>query len=251
MSNNNIYSFFGDIVCINLKHRADRKEHSQQIFRELNISPHYYTAIKHSNGGMYGCFESHIDVVKYAYKKGFDNILVFEDDLTLTDSYNIDAIQNAIDFMKNNNTWDIFYLGYLGFNYNYNKPFLNAKNVTDNIVKYNPFATHALCYSRRAIQQIMDTYKDYIGKIHYDIYLSQHAGLNNYCYIPMLFDQKMCFSSDIEPRNFQEKLLRKSQCFADKHKLLYRFSFLKYFLEIHKYIIITVLIIIIMLLLLV
>jgi hypothetical protein len=248
---NNIYSFFGDIVCINLKHRTDRKSHSQKIFRELNISPHYYTAIKHSKGGMYGCFESHIDIIKYAYKKGFDNILVFEDDLTLTDSYNIDAIQNAIDFMKNNNNWDIFYLGYLGFNYDYNRPFLNSKNVTKNIVQYNPFATHALCYSRRAIQRIMDTYQNYLGKIHYDIYLSGNAGLTNYCYIPMLFDQKMCFTSDIEHRNIHEKLLRKIQCFADEHKLLYRFSFLKYFIESNKIIIMIILLFMIIFLILI
>lgn len=225
----NPFSFFGDIVCINLEHRKDRREHAESVFKQNEIPARFLTVTKHPNGGVYGCFDSHIKIVLESYRKGLDNVLVFEDDLIPTNSYNINNLMNAISFMNKERNWDILYLGYLVFNPNFADPFLNSPKLPNynHIVRYNPSGTHAMVYSRRAIEKIIRSYQMYLGKTHYDIYLSQYVNLKNYCITPMLFDQKFCFTSDIEARNILEASARTTQCFVDKNKVLYRVSYLK------------------------
>lgn len=45
------YSFFDDIVCINLDSRPDRREYVQNIFNKLNIPARFYITEKSSKGG--------------------------------------------------------------------------------------------------------------------------------------------------------------------------------------------------------
>lgn len=233
------YSFFGDIVCINLETRPDRKLHSSNVFNQLNIPAKYVTVKKHAKGGIYGCFDSHISVLLKAYNEGKDNLLVFEDDIIPTDSYDITHITNGISFMQNNKEWDIFYYGYFVFNYDIQHPFITSSRAIgyNNIIQYNPFATHAMVYSRRGMEKIVKTYQNYLGKLHYDIYLAGHTGLRNFCYTPILFDQRLCFASDIEPNNQIERVARNMQCFADRNKVLYKVSLFKYFIDAYNHII--------------
>lgn len=223
--------YFDNIVCVNLATRPDRRMYAIKTFNKLNIPATIVVFQKHSKGGIYGCFDSHIQLIKKAYEEGKNNLLVFEDDLSPTNTYSIQHIQRAIEFMRNNQ-WDIFYFGYFVYNYNINPlSFIYAPIVSSNIVKYNPFATHAYCVSRQGMKKILDSYKQYIGRIHYDIFLSKYVSLDCYCYTPMLFDQKMCFTSDIEPGNITERILRVGQCFEDKNKIFWKVSFMKDFID--------------------
>lgn len=227
------YNFFGDIICINLDTRKDRRAYAESVFKRLSIPARFYTAKKHPKGGVHGCFDSHIQIVLDAYHTGKDNVLVFEDDLLPTDSYSSTHLMNAIEFMKNNKSWDIFYLGYFVFKHDFSTPYLQAPRVTNykHIIQFNPYTTHAMVYSKRAIQKIVRLYKNYIGKMHYDFFLSGYSNLKNYCYTPILFDQKFCLPSDIPAMDIVETVARKSQCFAEKNKLIYRISFLKDILD--------------------
>lgn len=65
-----VFDFFDDIVCITLQDRPDRKKHAQEVFEKLHIPVRFYSAKRHPNGGVYGCFASHIDVVRECYAKG-------------------------------------------------------------------------------------------------------------------------------------------------------------------------------------
>jgi glycosyl transferase family 25 len=225
----NVYSFFDDIICINLDSRRDRREYAESVFIKYNIPARFLTVTKHPQGGVYGCFDSHMQIVLDAYNQDKDYILVFEDDILPTETYSELHIINAINFMKTEKKWDVFYLGYMVFNYDISHPFLGASKIDGykHIIQYNPFATHAMVYSKRAIKKILAVYQNYIGKMHYDIFLSSKPGLVNYCYTPMLFDQKFCFASDIESRNMLEYSARGMQCFADKNRILYRISAFK------------------------
>jgi GR25 family glycosyltransferase involved in LPS biosynthesis len=79
-----LYNFFDKIYCINLKHRPDRYISATKVFNDLNIpNVEFYITEKSSKGGRYGCFESHINVIKKAYNEGYNNILIFEDDIRL------------------------------------------------------------------------------------------------------------------------------------------------------------------------
>lgn len=226
----NIYDFFDDIVCINLDISKDRRKHAEYFFKQLNIPATFFTASKHKNGGMYGCFDSHIQILKNAYYKNLDNILVFEDDFLPTDSYSEENMKKAVDFMKNNEDWDIFHLGYsfIKDTIDGTSTIFSANFLTDSIVQYNPFCTQALCYSRRAIKTILDNYKDYIGIIHYDMYISTHIDLKNYCIVPMLFDQNFYFQHNNESTDIIEYLVRSIFPVLAFTKVNYRMTLFKY-----------------------
>lgn len=245
----NIWDFFDDIICINLEHRMDRKNYAINIFNKLNIPIKFITVKKNIKGGVYGCFESHLKIIKYMQETGKKNVLIFEDDIFPTKSYNIKNIENSIQFMKNNNTWDLFYLGY--FPINFNKLFITSQSINNNIIKYNPLATHSYCINQRAISKILSNYEKYIGKIHIDIYFSQYANLNNYCYVPILFDQQLCFQNDIEPNNFIEVIARRSQCLAQETNVSWRISQIKYISLIYSYLILFIITIILIIIIII
>ena len=215
MINNNPYNFFDKIICINLTTRKDRYESAKNEFNNLNIpNVEFYIANKSSNGGRYGCFESHINVIKKAYIQGCDNILIFEDDLRPSNYYNISLLEDSIEFIKNNN-FDIFYLGYMAFNKNYitdNIIFTSSKN-KNNIIQYNPCGTQSYCINKNGMIKILDNYEKYLGNEHYDTYLQNKNYFKNYCITPMLFEQHWCSPHDNSIHGLDEYIARKYQCF--------------------------------------
>lgn len=169
-----IYDFFDEIVCINLDISKDRKQHAEYYFKKLNIPAKFFTTSKHKNGGMYGCFDSHIKILKYAYEKNLDNILIFEDDFLPTSSYSEEKLAIAIDFMKSNKDWDIFHLGYSFIKDSFKggiSTIFDGELYNNDIIQYNPFCTQALCYSKKSIKHIIETYSEFIGLMHFDIYI--------------------------------------------------------------------------------
>ena len=78
-------------IYINLDKRTDRKEHMEQEFANLSITPEKITRISaHYNptNGI-GCMQSHIDALKLARSKNYKNVWIFEDDFTFTASKQI------------------------------------------------------------------------------------------------------------------------------------------------------------------
>lgn len=236
----NTFSFFDDIVCINLRSREDKYEYSEELFEKLDIPVRFYIADKHKKGGLYGCFDSHIKVIQEAYDDGLDSILIFEDDVKPTPHYSESIMKQVVKFLKSNE-WDIMYLGAGPFNYVYYSPlsFINAPFVDKNILKYNPLFTHAYAVSREGMQKILNRYHDFIGKEHYDIFLSK-LKLNSFCVNPTIFEQKMCMGTDNsigtqdEVRDALEKVFRFYSCELDNNKILYKLTLLRYEYEMKK-----------------
>lgn len=224
-----LYDFFDDIVCINLDISEDRRKHAQHFFDTLNIPARFFTAKKHKLGGMYGCFDSHIQIIKEAYKNNMKNLLVLEDDFLPTASYCEDNMMEAINFMKRED-YDIFHLGYAVIKDSKDgiSSIFNAKRHSTNIVQYNPFCTQALCYSRKAMGIILENYNDYIGMVHYDMFISSYIGLTNYCIVPMLFDQNFYFQHNNESDDPIEYTVRSLFPIIAFTKLNYRVSWIKY-----------------------
>lgn len=239
-----IYNYFEDIVCINLDISSDRKQHAEYYFQTLGIPARFFTAMKHPRGGMYGCFDSHVQVLIDAYERGLNNILVFEDDFLPSLSYSEENLQKAIDFMQSTDDWDIFHLGYSFIKDNKDgfSTIFDAKVCSLEIIQYNPFFTQALCYSKRAIKKIVETYHEYIGYIHYDMYISSYLDFKNYCIVPMLFDQNFYLEYNNESLDCIEYLGRCLFPLLAYTKLNYRVSLWKYYtnllyLQYHKYVI--------------
>jgi len=244
-----IWDFFDDIICINLKSRPDRLVYARDIFQKLDIPVKFFIVEKNPKGGIVGCFDSHIQIVNYMKKTGKQNILIFEDDIYPTESYNIENIKNAINFMKTNKTWDLFYLG--SFTVNYHELFLTTPVIYNNIVKYKPLSTHAYCINYRAVDKILSTYKYYIDlPINLDEYYAEYSDLICYCYIPILFNQHLCFPNDIEPRKtLVHHIARKYQCMFEKSNIFWIQSILKYYITSKVYLLITVIILVILVIL--
>jgi GR25 family glycosyltransferase involved in LPS biosynthesis len=223
----NIYNYFDDCVCINLDFRRDRREAAQHNFTKLNIPAKFLTVKKHEKGGRYGCFDSHIKVLKYAQQNNYKNILVFEDDFVPTNGYYEKIMSKAIEFMQNNEDWDIFYFGYSFINQNLQTIF-TAPNYSDNIIKYKALLAHSLCYSQRGINKILSTYKPYLGKTHYDQFLVNHKELKTYCILPLMFDQNWKSEYNNSTHDLLEDIVRYVQPVGTHLQLNYNMSMLRY-----------------------
>jgi len=76
-----IWSGFDEIVCINLHERPDRYEKVKALFDSLQMPVRFHQVDRHPNGGVEGCYTSHIQVITSAHERGLNNILIFEDDV--------------------------------------------------------------------------------------------------------------------------------------------------------------------------
>lgn len=246
-----VYDYFDTIVCISLKHRKDRQEQVDRVFAEIGIKNKvsYHLVDKSPLGGMYGCFESHINVIKKAYENGQNNVLIFEDDIYPTISYSPEMIKVGIDFMKHSMSWDIFYYGYFPVNESF-RTILLAEPITDHIVAFRPNATHAYCVNRRGMKKILSMYHSYIGKIHLDEYYSSILPLNSFCMVPMLFEQHLCMPHDNQAFKLSHVLGRQFQCSCEKIRGMYVMSWITWFYHTLWWICISSVLIIIMILLL-
>jgi GR25 family glycosyltransferase involved in LPS biosynthesis len=75
----NPFDKFDDIFVINLKEHPERLKRFEKHAKEYGIKYKVFNAIKHEIGS-YGCSLSHLEIIKYAKRKGLKNVLVFEDD---------------------------------------------------------------------------------------------------------------------------------------------------------------------------
>jgi len=207
------YSYFDKIICLNLKENKKRYLSSLNEFKKLNINNvEYYFADKSKKGGRYGCFESHINIIKKCYNENYNNVLIFEDDFRISPYYNNDLLKECIHFIKKYN-YDCFFFGYIPFTKNITEQILFSINKSyNNIIQFNPCGTHAFCINKNTMKKILNTYKSYIDNDHYDIYLSNTNIFKNYCITPMLFDQYWCYGTDNSIHSIDEYIWRKIQC---------------------------------------
>jgi GR25 family glycosyltransferase involved in LPS biosynthesis len=228
-----VYNAFDRVICINLSSRQDKKQSVSKVFKSLNIPVQFYTAQPQPlKGGRYGCFHSHISVIKKAYDDGLDNILIFEDDVVPSPTYNEASVRKAISFLETNKDHvDILQLGYFPVitETGTMTPFINAPFVDDErtFMKITTAGFHAYCLTKRGMHNIVNSnWKTKIDDAHIDIFVAS-LGLNGYCFTPTLFEQYSCLGSDNIARSFVESVGRKFQCSADKIYLMHKLSLIK------------------------
>lgn len=150
------WSFFDAIYCINLNSRPDRKKTCQVIFDRYHIPITFHNVDRHPVSGLQGCFESHVDIITEGWNKGYQNIMIFEDDLLDSPNFTSDLLGRAIGFMQTDKDWELFYLG-THLNIYSDK----VKFVSPHILKVKSFTTHAYAVSRRGMERYHDIeYKD-------------------------------------------------------------------------------------------
>jgi len=186
-----IYKLVDEIYCINLISRPDRYNLMKNFEKEENIKITFYRPEKDPSGGMIGCFKSHIEVIKIAYELGQNKIMVLEDDLIRTKSYN-DICYNQITEFINSEDWDIIKItsGTLD-------PFiiLNYNLVLPNLYQGNTLSGASYILNRKSMKKILDTYQNYAITTHYDGYHNK-IFKKIYNIIPIIFTQKWDLGSD-------------------------------------------------------
>jgi len=184
---------------INLDYRTDRKE---QIERELNakdIPFERYSAIYHKIGSI-GCSKSHLNAIKLARDRNYNNIIIFEDDFKFI--VNKDEFYQEIEKL-NSITFDVCLLSYNTTNlYKYNN-FLykikDAQTTSGYIVNSNYYNT-LINYWEESVNAF-----EKIGKIGEGKYTCDQSWKklqekhNWYCFKKRIGKQRESYS-DIEKR---------------------------------------------------
>jgi glycosyl transferase family 25 len=110
--NNIIMQSFGDIkniLYINLDHREDRKLHIESELSKMGWMGERFSAIKDDNGAI-GCAKSQVACLQIALDRGWDHVLICEDDLTFI---NPEVLKRNLDrFLqkKREHVWDVVLL---------------------------------------------------------------------------------------------------------------------------------------------
>ena len=131
-------TYFDKIYCLNLKKRENRWIYSNYQFINNNISVERFDAIDGElidfnneddinleslsrkgvieNKGALGCLKSHLEIIKDAKSKNYKRILIFEDDILLSDNFN-EEVKKIKDI-----DWNLLYLGASQFEWSNIKP---------------------------------------------------------------------------------------------------------------------------------
>jgi GR25 family glycosyltransferase involved in LPS biosynthesis len=141
-----------EYYCINLYGRDDRLLEAKTVFEKYDLPVKFYRVNKDPENGARGCFNSHVGIIKEAFSKNLENVLIFEDDITchLTKEEFDIKMKKVYNFIEKYN-YDIFFLGSL--------PQIIDKSVVkviDNIYKVNTILTHSYILSRSGINKYKD-----------------------------------------------------------------------------------------------
>lgn len=198
------------IVYINLDERKDRKKLCEAILDSVDISPYYRVpAIKDHILGSRGCTLSHYNIIKHAKENNYRNILIFEDDFTITNAptFKSNLLATFQQIKSNNTIPDMLYLGgNLATGYTE-----NHKKIDNNLYKIGGAkTTHSYIIYNKLFDVILKKYDNinfndnsiWSGQNRINIdyyYLSEihHMNYNIFGCYPCLTDQSDGYS-DIE-----------------------------------------------------
>ena len=99
------------IFYINLDHRTDRRHDTERQFKELNLNAERFSAVK-MTPGEFGCALSHIKCLEMAFERGYENVLMVEDDMTWTVTRE-ELDKRISNFFETIKEWDFVFFAYL------------------------------------------------------------------------------------------------------------------------------------------
>jgi GR25 family glycosyltransferase involved in LPS biosynthesis len=158
----------------------------KEFEKKENININYFRPERDQSGGMIGCFKSHITVITDAYKAGYKEIIVFEDDIIRTKSYDNINYTEIEDLIKTNNTWEIIQLSSFDVLSSLLTP-MNSKY--KHISQYSSVLASSYIINRRGMEKILRTYKEYFGLMQIDEYYKIIFKSTMWNVVPILFDQ--------------------------------------------------------------
>jgi GR25 family glycosyltransferase involved in LPS biosynthesis len=148
--------------------------------------------------GMLGCFLSHFSIIKDAVDKGYDKILIFEDDVKFMPGFDF-MMDKALKEMPEDA--DFIWLGYN----------IHSQVKLEQIVEINKswirtpshWGTH--CYgilNRETIRKVYDGLREMKNQVDIQLILNvlPKQNINHYAVVPALVIQNSQFESDCQTR---------------------------------------------------
>jgi len=148
--------FFDNVFCINLDRRQDRMALAQKELEKFNIVFERFSAVDGNSldkgnyttnpdvsSGIIGCTLSHAKLLSICKERGYEKVLILEDDIILNDNFE----EKLVLYIKEIPAyWDMFYLG---GNHNFhNGEKINM--ISEHIGQCNmTFSTHAYAIHSR------------------------------------------------------------------------------------------------------
>ena len=235
---------FDDVVCISLRDRRDRRAHVERVLRDINVPFRFHLVERDVRGGRVGCFTSHIDVIRDAYDRGLNSVMIFEDDVVTTPAYNSSVIRDICRYLETDPDWELVQFGY-GPECVGHVPFGILKFISSghvhgcgHLLKWMGSLTHAYAVSRTGMRKILDKASGMLARPadqvrHLDAFYLHYTGLTRcYAATPMQFDQKWCLGNDNIGEGVAENFGRRFVCSAEKVGLYYHLSRAKQYITI-------------------
>lgn len=107
-----VWDAFSTIQCIHMPARQDRALLVERAAAAARMPVQWFHVSKHPDGGVRGCYESHLAVMRHGLDAGADNVLVFEDDIELAPGFTRERVAEVVRFMAaQHGQWDVIFLG--------------------------------------------------------------------------------------------------------------------------------------------
>jgi len=222
-----INTYFNNIFCINLERRTDRWDKISNKFQNFGLSVERFrgydgqllnhltdpTIRVRRTGGYLGCLLSHLEIYKTALNRGYERILILEDDLAIHKNLHLEFNRVANELRGVN--WDLLYLGSANFTETFkldgsHNPNQNIKNYRiPNFLHYdkatNSWSCLAYGISKKAMEFVLDYYEKNGYFFEIDLVLTSEVqnneNFNCLKVMPQLFMQDD-LTSDNDPSGF-------------------------------------------------
>lgn len=206
--------FFDHIYVLNLPRRTDKRARVESTLKSIGITNYeFFDGIDGSkfhdkkthriNPGELGCYLSHVEIMKDALSRGFERILIFEDDI-IPHKYNLHSLIYGVP-----KDWDIMYLG--ASDWNFHKNGAQNTNFKNNYYKSIEIdGTFAYALTRKSIEKLVPFLSRNISRAAVDtaMHSAQHQ-VNTYVLYPMLFVADISDSDIRGARNGGDEYLKK------------------------------------------
>lgn len=176
---------FDGIYCLSLRKRLDRQEQARKVFSEVVCPVQFYLCEKGKYSPAYHISNAHSDIAENALKRGYKNILVFEDDAELYPNVDVLSLLRTVIFFIKKYRYSFFFLGC----FPHAITFRVIPSALDNVYKIEGGWSqwHAYVLSRKGMEAVARFQLPKDAKRGLDCFFDSEA--ERYALFPMMFRQ--------------------------------------------------------------
>lgn len=187
-------------IVISLETDEKRRNNAELELHKTGLCKRggFWIAKRHSKGGVHGCIESHLEVIKYLSSMKLEYGLILEDDIKFLESDITPALEKLEKVRKYDKDWQLFYLGW----FSPIKPSWNMfySSIDTGIIKGGFESTHSYFISETMMNEI----KFHTIDLPIDEYYCKNFSSHSYGIYPLFTVQDDRFQSNIQTSSKSE-----------------------------------------------